>query len=149
MLVTVSQSLLSALCACRSICFILRQAYNSAITFISCLCRGLWLRDDCLGPFRFFLSMPQLWAHVHGLLDSQEYSELFRTLYGYLMPPLFLLSFSVSFLFGPTASEAGMLNDCSWLFLTNSPGEKAVRAGQALRSNKKKPQEWGFSGDCL
>lgn len=49
------------------------------------------LREDCLVPFQIFLEYAlQARAHVHGLLDSQECSELFEVLYGRLMSPVFV-----------------------------------------------------------
>lgn len=56
-------------------------------------------------------------------------SELFRTLYGYLIPQLFLLSFLVSFLFAPPAVTTSSSCNVKQLYLTlfdKCPREKVI-----------------------
>lgn len=57
----------------------------------------------------------------------------FKGSYGHLFSQSFLLSFLVSLLFAPRfyilSQEAVLLNNCCWLFLTNTRGEKAFALG--------------------
>lgn len=79
-------------------------------------------------------------------------SKLFKTLFGYLLSQLFLLSFLINLLLTPIyISTSVMLSNCHWLFLTNALMLFTWMNSESLefiRWNKNKLWEWSFTESC-
>ena len=70
-----------ALCACWGTPSVLRQLNNSASAFTSCLHRASRsAQGDSLGSSEVLPEHAYSSGHARGLLDSQEYVEVFKAL---------------------------------------------------------------------
>lgn len=127
-----------------------QAAYNTTLAFTFCLSKASRsARGEKLGPSQTFPGEVHSSAHVHGLLDPQEYVGVFQrplwTSHSLALKKFFLWSASCLSHLLSLPQAASMLNYCCWLFLTNAP-EKRLFTLSWVRSNKNKLWEWRFSG---
>lgn len=113
---------------------------NSALTFISCLCRALRLSR---GGSLEHPQVPSDHVHTQGMCIalhihaafciSRDISEIFKASCGHLILKLFLLSFLGSYICSnchPLLKASVMFNNCHYVF-QQMPREKFVHIGGA------------------